>query len=288
MATTAKVGFLGPPGTHSEAVTLYWRQHCQPDIDWQLQAYATINDVIHAVATGEIERAIVPVENSIEGSVNITLDTLAHDVDIQIEQELVWHVHHALLSKERDAPIDCIYSHPQSLAQCRGYIREHYPSVNVVSVASTSKAAEIVSRSEAGAAAIATSRAALLYNLQVIASDIQDRPNNCTRFIVLKRKNTPSTDGRQKTALVLQMNGERAGQLCDVLGELASRNVSLTRIESRPARTGLGEYIFFLDIDGSASEQNVSDALKAVSCKSRWIKILGSFDVLTVSDKDNH
>lgn len=281
---TETLGFLGPQGTHSEEVALYLNSQRVTD-SWQLLAYDGIYEAIYAVAQGEIDRCVVPVENSIEGSINITLDTLAHDVNLQVEREIIWMVHNHLLVKDKKMPVTTIISHPQPLAQCREYIKTHYKNALISPVSSTAHAAEIVASGKKGYGAIGTARAAALYGLTTIAKEIQDNPNNCTRFLVLSRPKENIVQGKTKTSLICQIKGEKAGSLCDVLLEFARRDVNLTWIESRPARTGLGEYIFFLSLELSSDQANVKAAIKAVTQRSLWIKNLGSFDVTMVDNK---
>lgn len=274
------LGYLGPQGTHSEEVALHlqtlWKKQ---GAHWRLVSQESICDAIHAVAQGSLDACAVPVENSLEGSIPITLDTLAHDVDLQVDLELVWAVHNRLLAKEAAAPVRAILSHAQPLAQCRRYLRAHYPQAEVRQVASTARAAEIVAGGEAGWAAIGTGRAGEIYGLATLADEIQDNPSNCTRFLVLTKGGGPLVRGRDKTSLICQINGEKAGSLCEVLLEFARRDVNLVRIESRPARTGLGTYIFFFDLDVPGDLPNVQEAVEAVRQKSLWLKNLGSFAV---------
>lgn len=282
-----RLGYLGPRGTHSEEVALYLASAEQARGGrYELVPHASIYEAIRAVADEIIDCCAVPVENSIEGSINITLDTLAHDVDLQVAREIVWTVHNQLMVKHLDAPITTILSHPQPLAQCREYIKAHYGNAEIRQVASTARAAEIVAGEKAGYAAIGTSRAGEVYGLTKIADDIQDNFTNCTRFLILKKRGATLLSGSGKTSLICQINGEKAGSLCEVLMEFAARGVNLTRIESRPARTGLGEYIFFLDLDAPCDPDNVKSAIDALAQKSLWVKNLGSYDV-TCYDKKN-
>lgn len=269
------LGFLGPEGTHSEEVAR-WLE-CE-DFAWQPVPFVSIQEAILSVAEARTECAIVPVENSLEGSINITLDTLAHEVDLQIEQEIIWTVHNQLMARDKAAQITTIVSHSQPLAQCRLYLKKHYPNAKMEIVGSTARAAQIVAGSKSGYAAICTRRAGMLYHLEPVDVEIQDQPGNCTRFVLLKRKSNLCV-GSEKTSLICQINGEKAGSLCEVLLDFAAHKVNLTRIESRPARTGLGEYIFFLDMEGSYGHENVRAAIQAVQAKSLWMKLLGSFNV---------
>lgn len=271
-----KLAFLGPHGTNSEEATLYIKRLLSPNL--QLVAYDSIYDAILSVAKDKAEYCLVPVENSIEGSIRITLDTLAHDVDLQINAELVWSVHNQLMVKD-DTPIHTIISHAQPLAQCREYIKNNYPNAKIEALSSTARAAEKVSRYGNGYAAIATRTAANLYGLNIIDSDIQDVQDNFTRFILLTKKCVElKPSPKNSIMLICQIDG-KAGSLYELLGDFAKRKVNMTRIESRPARTSLGEYIFFIEIDADVDKQILDEALKAASTKCFWLKNLGTFPV---------
>ena len=250
----AALGFLGPEGTHSEEAALYLNGLRQEK--WRLVPYPSIYEAIQAVADGEIERCLVPVENSIEGDINITLDTLAHKVDLEVEQELIWPVHNQLLVKDPKQEIGLILSHAQPLAQCREYIKLHYKGVEIRQVASTARAAEI-----------------------------QDDKTNCTRFFLLRQPAAGKPAHADKTFLVCRIDGQAAGSLCEVLLEFASRNINMTRIESRPAKTGLGIYVFFFELDATAPAGDIEAAIEAVRAKSLWLKNLGSFPVIEADCK---
>ena len=272
-----KLAFLGPRGTNSEEAAICMKNIYKTDME--LIAYNTIYDAIWAVAKGTVDYCLVPVENSIEGSVRITLDTLAHDVDLKIESELVWSVHNQLLTKDTDVPIHTIISHAQPLAQCRDYLKMHYPNAKTEAVASTARAAEKVSQLGDGYAAIATKSAGTLYNLKLVDSDIQDVEDNFTRFILLTKKvNERRLSAPQNIMLICQIDG-RAGSLYELLGDFAKRKVNMTRIESRPARTGLGEYIFFIEIDIDVEAQILEEAISSATKKCFWLKNLGAFPV---------
>lgn len=277
MSKTKKdtVGYLGPRGTHSEDVCSYY----YPQDQWISQSYSTIDACIRATANGEITECIVPIENSLEGSINITLDTLAHEVNLFIIKEIVWPIHNHLLTKSADYVIDTIVSHAQPLAQCRHYLAKHYPHAKLEAVESTVEAVRIVANGAKNYAAIANRNASKLYNMNIVASDIQDHPHNCTRFVILKAQPAIYTDGEWKTSIVCKIKGDKPGSLFSLLQELVTNNVNLVRIESRPARTALGEYIFFMDMEGSAAQNNVQTALASLEKKSLWFKNLGSYIV---------
>ncbi len=278
------LGFLGPRGTHSEAAALYLRERIEGGAE--LRPYPDIFSVMQAVAEGEAESCVVPVENSLEGAVNVTMDTLAQMGDLAIERELIWDIHNQLMTKpDADAgDIRVIYSHPQPLAQCRGYLKAHFPKAKLISTESTAKAAELVAGGEKGAAAICTSRAGEIYGLSAIATEIQDSMTNSTRFYQLRRRPVPVLSEAEagRALIVCQIDGAKAGSLCAVLEEFASRSVNMTRIISRPARTGLGVYIFFFDleIEAGRSREPLEASIEAVRKKSIWLSDLGRFPVL--------
>ena len=278
-----KLAFLGPHGTNSEEAAIYMANLRKEKMN--LVAYNTIQDAIQAVAQKDVDYCLVPVENSIEGSVRITLDTLAHDVDLMIESELIWSVHNQLLTKNPNAKIHTIISHIQPLAQCREYLKSHYPTAKTESVSSTARAAEKASCYGDGYAAIATKTAADLYNLQIIDTDIQDVEDNFTRFILLtNKKKKKKYQDVANMMIICQIDG-RAGSLYELLGDFACRKVNMTRIESRPARTSLGEYIFFIEIDANVDKDILQEALVQASKKCFWFKNLGKFPVYKASNK---
>ena len=278
-----KLAFLGPHGTNSEEAAIYMANLRKEKMN--LVAYNTIQDAIQAVAQKDVDYCLVPVENSIEGSVRITLDTLAHDVDLMMESELIWSVHNQLLTKNPNAKIHTIISHIQPLAQCREYLKSHYPMAKTESVSSTARAAEKASCYGDGYAAIATKTAADLYNLQIIDTDIQDVEDNFTRFILLTNKDkVKKYQDVANMMIICQIDG-RAGSLYELLGDFACRKVNMTRIESRPARTSLGEYIFFIEIDANVDKDILQEALMQASKKCFWLKNLGKFPVYKASNK---
>lgn len=276
-----KLAFLGPHGTNSEEAAMYMMKHSGKEME--LAAYKSIYDAICAVQKSEAAYALVPVENSIEGSVRITLDTLAHDVELSIEAELIWSVHNQLMAKNPQAPIHTILSHSQPLAQCREYLKQHYPQARTEAVLSTAQAAKEAAERGDGWAAIATKSAARLYDLKLMDTDIQDVEDNFTRFLLLtKQPHIKSCTSSDKIMLICQIDG-RAGSLYELLGDFARRKVNMTRIESRPARTSLGEYIFFIEIDADRPREVLDEALHEAQKKCLWLKNLGRFPVFAGS-----
>ena len=281
-----RIGYLGPQGTYSEEVILHLYQGLNSDRKKIFLPFHNISATIKAAANGEVDECAVPIENSLEGSVNITLDTLAHEVDLPIVKEIVWPISHNLLVKGEGKNIDQIISHPQALAQCRKYLEKNYPRAKVTPVDSTSEAVYLVAGGKKNAAAIGSARSAKIYDLKILASGIEDNKNNSTRFVVIRKEpSLPAAEcagGIFKTSVICQIEGNSPGSLCAVLQEFAGRQVNLTRIESRPARTGLGQYIFFLDMEGSIADKNVRESMEAVRKQSVMFKNLGSYSVAQI------
>ena len=278
-----KMGVLGPLGTHSEAAAQYLSR-LLPERP-ELLVYPDIFAVIQAVEDGEVDSCLVPVENSLEGAINITLDTLARSDDLFVASELIWPVHNQLMARPGTQKICRIYSHPQPLSQCRSYLQQHYPEAELIKVASTARAAEIVAKEPRGmgAAAICTKRGGELNGLVTVATEIQDNMANATRFFELRRVTAAPQapiGPAEKMLVICEIDGQKAGALYDVLKEFADRGVNMTRIESRPARTELGAYIFFFDLDVADNEEALRTSVAAVARKSKWLKDLGSFPVV--------
>lgn len=279
-----KIGILGPKGTHSEEAALWLKKFLRQA--WRLEICADIFDVLTAVKERRLDAGLVPVENSLEGSINITLDTLARSDTLTVARELVWQVKNFLMTRPLVdvKAVEKIFSHAQPLSQCRKFLQKNFPDAEIVATSSTARAAEIVAASEENFAAICTERAGKLNGLTVAAKNIQDNPNNSTRFFEIRyrpRDAAPiETFDGDKVLIICQIDGSRAGSLCDVLNEFAKRGVNMTRIESRPARTILGAYIFFFDLETDAGDDALREAIKAVYDRSIWLKNLGVFPVV--------
>lgn len=266
------LGYLGPPGTFSEEVAM---SYCTGR-GLLLRPYSTIDGVVAAVEKGEVKCGLVPIENSLEGSVNLTLDLLSRQSPVKVAGELLHRVRHFLLAAPCQALRDIreVYSHPQALAQCRLYLERNLPWASRISMTSTAEAAALVARQE-GRAIIASRRAANLYGLAVLGEDIQDEASNITRFLLLSLQDAPPS-GKDKTSLLLELH-DRPGSLYSLLGIFARYKLNLTKIESRPVRGDLGKYKFFLDVEGHRKEEKVSLALKEVAEEALFLKILGSY-----------
>jgi prephenate dehydratase len=239
-----------------------------------------------AVAAGEVPRALVPIENSLEGAVNATLDTLALDAeDVVIVGEVVHPIEHCLIARQELAltAIEVVLSHPQATAQCAGFIRARLRGAEVRSGSSTAEAVRIVAGHGGSWAALGNRRAAELYGCRVLLAGVEDVPGNETRFVWLGRRQDAAQvpeapEAALKTAIVFWGAGaESPGWLVRCLDEFATRSVNLTRIESRPRKQGLGHYMFFLDLEGGVEEAAVRDALEAVGGHVHTLRVLGSF-----------
>ena len=274
-----RVAFLGPAGTFSEEAVLA----NAPDTLVALPA-PTIHDAILAVRDGEADRALVPIENALEGAVNVTLDALVGDAEgVRIVGEVVHPVTHALIAREpielRD--VEAVISHPQPNAQCAGFLREHLPQARVLAAPSTADAVRTVATGHEPWAAIGTTLAAQLHDAVVLREHVEDVAGNETRFVWLAAAGTPSppaTGAPAKTSIVFWGAGDQApGWLARCLMEFADRGVDLTRIESRPRRIGLGRYRFFLDLEGHAEEPAVAEALAALAGHCEGVRSFGSY-----------
>ena len=275
-----KIAYLGPAGTFTEDALV----EALGEEESSLQPTTAIHDAILSVERGEAERAFVPFENSIEGSVRTTLDTLAFDTEgVTIVGEHDFDVHAMLLAREEVAleEIEVVLSHPQPLAQCARYLRGSVPAAETRAVSSTAEAARLVGESSQPWAAIGARSAAELYGCTILREGIEDEVNNVTRFVWIAPSGTdPGAGERWKTSLVFAELGEdHPGALVEALREFSSRDVNLTRIESRPLRSELGRYMFFCDLEGAADSQAVAEAIAALRTKAESVRVLGSYPV---------
>lgn len=253
-----RTGYLGPPGTFAEEALLALGTATEA------VPFPTVVDCFRAVREGEVPEALVPIENSIEGSVNQTLDQLAAARDeLKIRAEVVHPVRHHLIARREIAPSELtrVLSHPHATAQCQAYLRANAPQAEIVAANSTADAVRTVSASDEPWAAIGTLRAADLYGCRVIAPDISDTDGNSTRFVLLGTEPAPAVGpGRFRTSIICALERDRPGALLAILQEFAMRAVNLSKLESRPTKTGLGRYLFFIDIDGSRDRDLPVDA----------------------------
>ena len=270
------VAFLGPAGTFTEQALF-----TQSDlVQGQLRPIASIPEVLHTVADGDADLGFVPIENAIEGTVNLTLDTLAFDLDLLIRREVVIGINLNLLAPAgvRMADITRIVSIPVATAQCWKYLHDHLPGVRIDAANSTAEAAEHIARDGDGhSAAIAPARSAEVYGLDILAAEIEDHPENKTRFVAVGREGVPSPSGHDKTSIVVFQRADVPGSLLAILQEFAARSINLTKLESRPTKVSLGDYCFIIDLDGHIADELVADALRAVHAKQAQVKFLGSY-----------
>jgi prephenate dehydratase len=276
-----RIAYLGPAGTFTEDAL---REALGEGDRFEPLRTATIEDAILAVEGGEAERALVPFENSIEGSVRSTLDTLAFEArSVSIVGEHDFAVRPMLIARERLelTEVEAVLSHPQPLAQCARFLRESLPGAERRVASSTAEAVRQVSDSERPWAAIGARAAADLYDCAILREGIEDEANNVTRFVWIAPAGTAVEPGEAwKTSLVFSELGEdHPGALVEALQEFSSRAVNLTRIESRPLRSELGRYMFFCDLEGATSEPVVAEAIKALEAKAASVRILGSYPV---------
>lgn len=316
------IGVMGPEGSYSEKAAKLWT--VKYDLRGsEFRYFADIEDTLLAAVKGKADLSVIPVENSIEGSVSITLDLLL-EKNVRIIGEVVIKIEHCLLAKGRLEEIRIILSHPQGLAQCRHFLKKHFPGTELRSTGSTSHAARLAGEFEE-MAAIASPEAAECYKLKTLLSNIQDQKENYTRFIVLKavEKNpeagekdpeagekdpvkqaslsaeartdlipfqefgyefgtmpknlVPASKIPFKTSLIVYLEKDRPGALYEILGAFAKRKINLTKIESRPSKKELGDYYFYIDFEGHASDELIKDALEDIKAKVDTLKVLGSF-----------
>ncbi|WP_370575179.1 prephenate dehydratase [Methanomethylovorans sp.] len=291
------IGVLGPRGSYSDKAAHLWLTKEHPlSKDVSIMYCGDIIDTFDSVVNNDAVFGIVPVENSIEGSVGVTLDLLMEH-DIQITGEVVVPIEHCLLSKGKTEDIRVILSHPQALGQCRQFIKSHFPHAEIRTTGSTSHAAKLAIEFEE-MAAIASKESASMYGLNMLLCAIQDCNNNHTRFIVFRKKqedddlawkksngltadseNTAKSHLPHRTSIVVYLDRDRPGALYDLLGEFATRRINLTRIESRPSKRILGDYIFYIDFAGNISDTIIKDALNSILPKAGMMKVLGSYAI---------
>lgn len=275
-----RVAFLGPAGTYSSDAL----GAALAGAEVERLPVATIFEAIQAVSEGAAERALVPFENSIEGSVRATLDTLAFEVeDVVIAGEHDHPIVHSLIAgRQLDlGDVEVVLSHPQASAQCARFIREHLPRAEIRAADSTADAVRLVAANEAPWAALGAASAATIHGGVVLREGVEDEPDNVTRFVWIAPAGTePRGAGPWRTALIFsELGADHPGALVEALQEFADRDVNLTRIESRPLRRGLGRYMFFIDLEGAVGDEPVGAAIEALRSKAENVRVLGSYPV---------
>ena len=280
MATTHKrIGFFGPFGTFTEQAL-----QTQADLaQAELVPFRSVPDVLDAVANGDVDAGFVPIENSIEGTVNFTQDALIFDYELLIQREVVLDIEHCLLARKGTtlADVTIVHSIPVATAQCSGWLRTNLPHADVQVANSTADAARTVGRigaEETGMAALAPANAAALYDLEVIARDIADHAGNQTRFVLVAREGIPASTGHDKTGIVVFQRADEPGSLISILQEFAARRINLSLLSSRPTKAGgLGDYCFIIYADGHVGDELMADVLRDLHTKQGGVKFLGSY-----------
>jgi prephenate dehydratase len=272
-----RVAYFGPAGTFTEEALL-----TQPDLAaGERTPFPAVPEVLAAVERDHADGGVVPIENMIEGSVSVTLDTLAFDSDLLIQREIDLPVSLNICARPGVALADVrtVVSFPHAIAQCRGWMAKKVPNAEPRASHSTSDAAREVSKSKrTDLAAICNALAAEIYGLDVLAREIEDHPENQTRFVLVGR-GVPAPTGHDKTSIVCFQRADRPGSLLSILQEFAARAINLTKLESRPTKRGLGDYCFFIDCEGHVSDEVIADALRNLVAKQAEVKFLGSYPV---------
>lgn len=272
-----KIGYFGPAGTFTEQALL-----TQVDLAGSTHiAFRTVPDVLDAAQSGEVDLGFVPIENSIEGTVNFTQDALVFDHDLLIQREVVLDIEHCILAKPgtKLSDVRILLSIPVATAQCHSYIRNCLGAADVRAAHSTAEAARLVGEeTQPGFAAVAPRNAAPLYGLDVIASDVADHVGNQTRFVVVAKSNIPARTGHDKTALVVFQRADEPGSLISILQEFAARRINLSQLLSRPTKQGgLGDYCFIIYADGHIEDELMADVLRDLHAKQGSVKFMGSY-----------
>ena len=271
-----RVGFLGPEGTFTEQALL-----SQADLAAQdLVPMGTFAEVLAAVDSGDLDLGFVGIENSIEGTVTVTIDALALEHDLLIQREVVLGIQLSLMAPAGLGlgDIERVHTFPVAAGQCRSWLARELPGAEVVASNSNAEAARLVGEEADGrSAAVAPALAAKIYGLDVLASDIADHPENQTRFVLVGRDKVPAPTGHDKTSIVVFQRANVAGSLLAILQEFAARSINLTKLESRPTKKQLGDYCFVIDLEGHLADEVVADCLRDLRLKVADIKYLGSY-----------
>jgi prephenate dehydratase len=267
-----RIGYLGPAGsfTHEAVTTLTGVEPV---------TCASLEDLLSAVTDATIDQGLVPIENSLEGTVSATIDGLVFDHDLIILQEIVLPIHLHLLARPSVSldEIKSVRSYVHALAQVRGYL--HDQGLDSVQTTSTSQAARDVAESDEPWGAVGSALAGELFGLQVVAADIEDHPDNATRFVRIGRDYVAPPTGHDRTTIVCFQDADRPGSLYAILGRFAARDINLTKLESRPTKRGLGDYCFVIEFEGHVADDVVADCLSDLQAHLARVKFLGSYPV---------
>jgi len=269
-----KVGYLGPKGTFSEQAVLKIAEINET------MPFPTIWEVIDSVETGKTDKCVVPIENSTEGCINVTVDSVIFDADLYIQSQINLPIEQNMIIKKETDPskIKKIYSHPQGLAQCRSFLRKNYPDAELISTNSTADGGKIIKRSDEDCAAIGLSRVAEIYDLKILHKGIQSNNQNFTQFAVLSKNDTTKNLNSQKISIAFSTENS-PGTLCRILNLFEIWNLNMTKIISRPMRSKSEEYVFFADLESNNSPNDIKNCLSMVQRKTSFFKNLGSYPV---------
>ena len=267
-----RVGYLGPEGSFSHQAT-------NSLTGVESVAFPSLEDLLSAVASGELDQAMVPIENAIEGTVSATIDGLVFDFDLVMVQEVVLPIHLHLLARPDVAleDVKSVRSYVHALGQVRRFVHER--GLETVQTTSTSQAARDVAESSEPWAAVGSSLAGELFGLKVVAADIEDHPDNATRFVLVGRDVVASPTGHDRSTIVCFQDADRPGSLYAILGRFAARDINLTKLESRPTKQGLGDYCFVIEFEGHVADDVVADCLADLQAHLARVKYLGSYPV---------
>jgi prephenate dehydratase len=271
-----RIAYLGPSGTFTEEALLG-----QEDLAAAEHIpMRSMPDVLAAAQAGDVDFGFVPIENAIEGTVNLTLDALVFEHDLFIQREVETRIQLNLLALPgtKLADVRAVISIPMATAQCRGFFTRELPGVEVQAANSTAEAARSVGKEKReGVGAVGTALAGRLYGLEVLAEDIEDHPDNSTRFVLVAPNHVPAPTGHDKTSIVCFQHTDQPGSLHGILGQFTARNINLTKLESRPTKQGLGDYCFIIDLEGHIGDEVVADCLRDLHAQLAGVKFLGSY-----------
>ncbi len=275
-----RIGFLGPEGTFTEEALFSEADYASAEI----VPLGSLAEVLEAVQEGRVDLGFVPMENAIEGTVRDIIDSLVFDFDLRIQREVVLDIHLHLMARPGTtlADIERVASIPMATAQCRGFLTQKLPSAETMAANSTAEAARLLGEGDPAmtsrpTAAIAPRLASTLYGLDILVEDVEDHPENQTRFVSLAKSGIPAPTGHDRTSIACFQSADHPGSLYSILGQFAARNINLTKLESRPTKKALGDYCFIIDFEGHIADAVVSDCLRDLHAGLAGVKFLGSY-----------